>query len=44
MKTIHIFIVFILVAVAQLILPAQMIFNQEDILKTGTAFKFKPNL
>jgi len=41
MKTIHIFIVFILVAAAQLILPAQMIFNQENILKTGTAFKFK---
>jgi uncharacterized membrane-anchored protein len=29
------------VALAQLFIPAQMIFNQEDILKSGTAYKFK---
>lgn len=41
MKTINIFILFIVVAVAQLFVPAQMIFNQESIIKTGTAYKFK---
>lgn len=41
MKTIHIFIVFIIVAAVQLFVPAQMIFNQEAIIKNGTAYKFK---
>ena len=41
MKTIHIFILFIAVAFIQLFVPAQMIFNQENILKSGTAYKFK---
>ncbi|MGC1205991.1 MAG: GDYXXLXY domain-containing protein [Flavobacteriaceae bacterium] len=41
MKTIHLFIIFILVVIAQLCIPAQMILNQEAILKTGTAYKFK---
>jgi len=41
MKTLHIFIIFIIVALAQLFIPAKMIFNQEDILKTGTVYKFK---
>jgi len=41
MKTIHIFILFIIVAGAQLFIPASMIFKQETILETGTAFKFK---
>jgi uncharacterized membrane-anchored protein len=41
MKTIHIVIIFIVVALAQLFIPAQMIYNQEQILKTGTAYKFK---
>ncbi|WP_341216332.1 GDYXXLXY domain-containing protein [uncultured Wocania sp.] len=41
MKTIHIFILFIAVAVAQLFVPAQMIFNQESIITNGTAYKFK---
>jgi uncharacterized membrane-anchored protein len=27
--------------VIQIVIPAQMIFNQENILKTGTAYKFK---
>lgn len=41
MKTIYIFLIFIIVALAQLFVPTQMIFNQEDILETGTAYKFK---
>lgn len=41
MKTIHLFILFIIIAGAQLFIPASMIFNQETILETGTAFKFK---
>lgn len=41
MKTIYIFILFVLLAVIQLFIPAQMILNQESILKTGTAYKFK---
>lgn len=41
MKTIHIFILFVVVAFAQLFVPAQMIFNRETVIKTGTAYKFK---
>ncbi len=41
MKTIHAFIIFIVLALAQLFIPAQMILNQESILKTGIAYKFK---
>jgi len=41
MKKIHIFIIFILVVLAQLFIPAQMIFNQESILDNGTAYKFR---
>lgn len=41
MKTIHIFLIFVLVAAIQLSIPAQMILNQETILKTGTPYKFK---
>ena len=41
MKRKHIFILFILVAIAQIAVPAQMIFGRESILKSGTAFKFK---
>ncbi|TXE15570.1 GDYXXLXY domain-containing protein [Psychroserpens burtonensis] len=37
----HIFILFIILAIAQIAVPAQMIFNREAILKSGTAFKFK---
>ena len=36
-----IFPLFILVALAQLFVPAQMIWNKEDVLETGKAFKFK---
>lgn len=41
MKTIHIFIIFIVVALAQLFIPSRMIINQESILKSGMAYKFK---
>ncbi|AUP78636.1 GDYXXLXY domain-containing protein [Flavivirga eckloniae] len=41
MKTIHIFIIFIILALVQLFVPAQMIFNQERILEQGKAYKFK---
>ena len=33
--------IFILVAIVQLYVPAKMILNNEDILKTGKEFKFK---
>ncbi len=41
MKTIHLFIIFIVVAGIQLFVPTQMILNQERILDTGTVYKFK---
>ncbi len=41
MKAIHLFYIFILVILVQLYVPARMIYDQEDILKTGKAFKFK---
>lgn len=41
MKTRYIFILFIVLGIAQFYVPAQMIFHQENILKTGKAFKFK---
>ena len=41
MKTIHIFILFIMVVLIQLFIPSQMIFNQEIILKKGKVYKFK---
>lgn len=40
-KSIHIFIVFVVVALIQISIPAKMIYDQEDVLKTGKAFKFK---
>lgn len=33
--------IFILVAIVQLYVPIKMIFNNEDVLKTGTEFKFR---
>jgi len=33
--------IFLVVVIAQLFVPAQMIYNQEDILKTGKTFKFQ---
>lgn len=41
MKTKHIFILFIILAIVQLCIPAQMINHRESILKNGEAFKFK---
>ncbi len=41
MKTIHIFLIFIVVVLLQLFVPAKMILDREDILKTGTQYKFK---
>jgi len=41
MKTIYIFIIFIVVGLVQLFVPANMILNQETILKSGTVYKFK---
>jgi uncharacterized membrane-anchored protein len=41
MKTIHLFIIFLIVVVAQLFIPTQMILNQESVLKYGTLYKFK---
>ena len=41
MKTLYSIILFIVVAVAQLAVPAQMIIGQEHIIKNGTAYKFK---
>lgn len=41
MKTLHIFTIFIIVALAQLFIPAKMILDQEEVLNTGTAYKFK---
>jgi len=41
MKTIHIFLLFIVVALIQLFVPAQVIFNQESVINNGKAYKFK---
>lgn len=41
MKTKHIFILFVVVALVQIGIPAQMIWNRESILDSGKAFKFK---
>lgn len=41
MKTIYIFIIFLLVGVVQLFVPTKMILNQESVIETGKVFKFK---
>ena len=41
MKTLHIFIIFVIVAIAQLFIPTKMILEQEDILDNGTVYKFR---
>lgn len=41
MKTIHIFILFVIVAALQLFVPAKMILDQEDVLNSGQFYKFK---
>jgi len=40
MKTKYIFLAFIVLVIAQLAIPAQMIFNKEAVLNNGTAYKF----
>ncbi len=41
MKTTHLFLIFLLVVLAQLYIPASMIFQQENIIASGKAYKFK---
>ena len=41
MKSIHIFSIFVVVVLAQLFVPAQMIFDQENTIALGTAYKFR---
>lgn len=41
MKTIHIFLIFLVLALIQLVVPARMIFHKEAIIENGTAYKFK---
>jgi len=41
MKTIHIFLIFVAVVILQLVVPAKMIYDNEDVLKTGVVYKFK---
>lgn len=41
MKTIYIFSMFIVVILAQLFVPAKMIFDQENIIAMGKAYKFR---
>ncbi len=41
MKPIYIFLIFVLLVLAQIYIPAKMILDQEAIIKTGTAYKFK---
>ncbi|WP_299366528.1 GDYXXLXY domain-containing protein [Winogradskyella sp.] len=41
MKKKHILIMFCVVALIQLFVPAQMIYNQEKVLNDGKAYKFK---
>lgn len=41
MKTVYLFILFLIVCAAQIFVPSQMILNREDVLNTGTLYKFK---
>ncbi|MEO5789940.1 GDYXXLXY domain-containing protein [Gelidibacter sp.] len=41
MKSIHIFSIFVVVVLAQLFVPAQMILDQENTIARGTAYKFR---
>jgi len=40
MKPLHLFSIFVLVAIAQLFIPSQMILGQKKILSDGTPYKF----
>ncbi|MGC1631570.1 MAG: GDYXXLXY domain-containing protein [Gelidibacter sp.] len=41
MRTIHIFSIFVGVVLVQLFVPARMIFDQENTIARGTAYKFR---
>ncbi|WP_289046619.1 GDYXXLXY domain-containing protein [uncultured Olleya sp.] len=41
MKTIYLFILFVVLALIQLSVPATMVFNNQSVLNSGTAYKFK---
>ena len=41
MKTKYIFILFVIVALIQLFVPAQVILQQESVLETGNVYRFK---
>jgi hypothetical protein len=41
MKAIYIFLVFLVVVLAQIFVPTKMIYDQENVIATGTAYKFK---
>ncbi len=41
MKTVYIFIVFVVVALTQAFVPLQMIWKQENVIKSGKVYKFK---
>ncbi|WP_109302704.1 GDYXXLXY domain-containing protein [Aquimarina sp. AU474] len=41
MKTIHLFIGFMLLVLVQIFIPVQMIWEQEDVLISGEVYKFK---
>lgn len=41
MKPIYILSIFVVVVLAQLFVPAKMIFDQENVIRSGQAYKFK---
>lgn len=41
MKSIYIFILFVIVAIAQILVPANMILDKEHIISNGKVYKFK---
>ncbi|WP_299549435.1 GDYXXLXY domain-containing protein [Seonamhaeicola sp.] len=41
MKAGYIFIIFLVVAAVQIVVPTQMILNREEVLNTGAVYKFK---
>ncbi|WP_272024069.1 GDYXXLXY domain-containing protein [Olleya namhaensis] len=41
MKTIYLFILFVVLASIQLSVPAAMVFKNQSVLNSGTAYKFK---
>ncbi|TYA75004.1 GDYXXLXY domain-containing protein [Seonamhaeicola marinus] len=41
MKTIHVLVLFVIVCLAQIFVPTKMILNREEVLSSGTLYKFK---